>query len=330
MIHASNAILNRGVVRVNDGFDPVRTGFDLLGRGATVYFALISAIAFAHVMHRKAYSEYLRSRFFAVIVPYVVVTIALTLALAGRGGLDPAVVAELPERIGRNILLGKAWNTLWYIPVIAILYVLSPLLLRLVNTRALTWLAVLLALLPLVVSRTGTTITPQMIVYFAGVYIVGLAVGRDVDRWVCAIASKWRWFAVAAIASVLTICLLDIADFDTLGHTSLVGSAFYVFRLSSAGLILVALKDHVGKIPVAGARFLKLAATYSFGIYFVHGPLLRPIAKAVGGTIPPDQPAWALVAGAVFTFVLGLALSIAIVALVRKIAGRWSRQLIGS
>lgn len=333
LIHAGNAVMHRGLPTPLEDFSAVRTAFYLAGHDATLYFALISAVLYAYTLHKRPHGEFMRWRFLAVVVPYIFVSTALTLVAfvleAIREKARPdlwQIISELAE----DILLGDAWHSLWYIPVIVGLYVVSPVLLWIVRSRRLAWLTVLLALLPLVFTRTGTEVTLTNFIYFGGAYVVGLAIGTDPRGWAERLSRMTGTLGVAAVLSASLIVWLDVMGSLVFGPISLEESAYYVLRLSLAGLILVWLYHHSGELPHHVDRFLKLAAVYAFGIYFVHAPLLRPIAKLLGGWVPDGNP-WYAVAGAVIAcYVVGMTLTLLIVASMRIILGKRSRYLIGS
>ena len=75
--------------------------------------------------------------------------------------------------------------------------------------------------------------------------------------------------------------------------------------------------------------FLGLVAAASFGIYFLHGPLLRLIAHAIGPIVPTAQPAWAVMLAILVSAALVLALCLAILLLVKRLLGTRSRYLTG-
>ncbi len=333
MIHANNALLRRGVEGVTDQFSWVYTGFHILSHNSTVYFALISGILYAYCLHRKPHGEFLQSRFSAVVAPYAIVTIFLTLMLFGmaamRGDGLPAS-SGMASELAYNLVFGEAWNHLWYIPVITVLYVISPLLLRLAERRELIWAATILTLLPLAVSRTATEVTLAMLVYFSGVYMVGLLIGVNPERTLAQLERFWKWAVFIAVAAACGVAYLDWAGIEFVGPTSVRESAIYVLRIALAVLMLIGLRKFSGRLGPKTDRALKLIAAYSFGIYFLHAPLLRPIVKVVGSFVPDGNPAWALVLAISVTFVLSLALSVAIVAAVKRIAGRHSKLLVGS
>ena len=334
MIHANNAMLQRGVEGVAGEFSWVWTLFHILSHNSTVYFALISGVLYSYYLHRKDHGSFLRSRFEAVIVPYVLVSVALTLFLAGvaamRGdGMPP--VDTLTREIVYNVVFGEAWNHLWYIPVIAVLYVISPPLLRLIQDRTIGWpVGIAIVLMPLVFSRTATDVTPWMLLYFTGVYTVGLMIGRDPERILARLRGSVVAIAIVAILASVAVAVLDWSKIEFVGPTSVRESAIYVLRIALALLMLIGLREYSDRFGPWTGRTLRLIATYSFGIYFLHAPLLRPIVKVVGWLVPDGNPSWALTLAVLVTFVISLASTTLIVWAIKSVTGKRSKYFIGS
>jgi peptidoglycan/LPS O-acetylase OafA/YrhL len=75
-------------------------------------------------------------------------------------------------------------------------------------------------------------------------------------------------------------------------------------------------------------RLLGKIAAMSFGIYFLHGPLLRPIAQAIGPHVPADNVV-AILLGLSVSALLVLVICWAVLRCAKAIFGRRSRYLFG-
>lgn len=333
MIHAGNALLQRGLAQMEGDSAIIWAVLHILVHDSTIYFAMISGILYGHLFSQRDHARFVKARFFNIGMPYLVMTAALTLlfwVLAWWRGADSLDPYQLVEKLMVNLVTGEAWNTMWYIPLILVLYVLSPLLFALVRDPRWRWVAIVIVLLPLVFSRTGTVLTPSMFVYFAGVYVVGLAIGAQLEDALDWLAGRTPWLWAIALGATILLALLFAAGIDMIGPVSVIESAFYIQRLAMGSLMLVGLRIWSRTIAPFPDRLMSIAAATSFGIYFVHGPLLRPVARAVGMFVPASQPWWALIGAILATFALGLMLSLALVYAVRRAAGPYSRQIIGA
>lgn len=334
MIHAGNALLLRGLEGFPaESFSPYRTGLHILVHNSTVYFALISGILYAHTLYRKPHGPFLRSRLSNVALPYALVSIALTLAFIGvavlRGG-DSGTLLSVLGTLAYNVLLGEAWNTLWYIPVVMVLYLISPVLITCVRNRRWQAITAVIVLLPLFVSRTGSTVTASMIVYFIGVYTVGIMVGLDLEKSLQLIRKHRAALAFAALLSALGVAILDWRQFEFVGPISVRESVIYILRLSLSGLVLLWMSNAAEQWSDRTKRWSCLLAAYAFGIYFLHGPLLRVIAQVIGSSVPAGEPAIAVILAMAATFLVGLLVSMLLVWIVVRITGRYSKQIIGA
>lgn len=333
VLHGGNALMQRGLEAPGPEARIVWAAVLILFHGSTLYFALISGLIYAAKFRMQPHGPFLKGRFAAVGAPYASMTIGLTLLLAGMDWRRSGTAAwlDLPGALATNLLLGEAWNTFWYIPVILILYALSPLLWKIATDKrpiARVGLAGML-LAPLLVSRTGTEVTLAMIVYMNGAYVLGMLVGANPEAGLAA-SRRW-WPASAAVAAGATAFLvwLFATGTDHLGPVSLRESGYYVQRLSLAMLLLAALP----LLPTSGfspaRRLLHWIAAASFGLYFLHGPLMRPAAALAARLVPQDQPWHAVLLAVAATTLVGFLVSAAILLVAKRLLGTRSRMLTG-
>src|SRR3546814_14210766 len=85
------------------------------------------------------------------------------------------------------------------------------------------------------------------------------------------------WYALVAGVSTAALSILFLADLDGRGPVSIRESRFYIQRLSLGVLILVALRLWSAKPRAVSDAVLGATATASCGLYFLHGPLVRPV-----------------------------------------------------
>ncbi len=307
---------------------PVMAALETLFHDATIYFSLISGILYVHVFAPRGVLPFYKARALNVALPYVFLTLVLTAwGVAAAGGRD---WSAFPEEALHSLRLGSAWYHFWYMPVALMLSLLAPLLLAIMRRPALAWLAFALALAPLLFTRTGNYPGPQTMIYFIGSFSIGLLIGLDVERAVKALA-RWR-VALALVATFATgaIFALFLTDVDLVGPVSLRESLFYVQKLAVAGLALPALHAWARRAAPWRDRILGAAAQWAFAIYFLHGPVLSA-PLAVAARLTPSAPGLvALIAGVIGVYGAGLALTFALIALVKRLLGPASRYFIGA
>jgi peptidoglycan/LPS O-acetylase OafA/YrhL len=321
-LHATHALYLRGLAGSVPERSPLYIAFDVALHDSTIYFAVISGFLYAHLFVHRSYGPFLRSRLQQVALPYLVITVALT--VPQHGAFSPALVSE----IGHNLLSGDAWNTLWYIPVILLLYAASPLLHALVAGRAGRIAGIALLLAPLLMSRTGTDLTMQSLVYFAGAYAAGMALRLSPQGWEQAIVRLTPWAAPIAALSSLALCAAYAASIDMAGPISIRETLFYVQKLSLTCLFLAIALRWALRPAIMRDAVLGVLASAAFGIYFLHGPIMRLIAKLVGAHLPGGEIAAA--AAILLILVLGVLGSLAIIRLLQMLLGRRSRWVVGA
>lgn len=328
ILHAGRALFNRGFAEPIPDSHLAFATVDILFHNATVYFTLISSIVFAYLFSRRDFVDFLRSRALYVAAPYLAVTAALTVLLSFRGG--PPDLASLAAALFRNAVSGDAWNQLWYIPVILMLYILTPTLFAVVRKPGTGPVVFALILLPFVFSRTGTVVTAPTVIYFLGPYVLGLVIGSDLERWMMRLERLVLPMAAVAALSTAALYPLYFSGADFIGPVSLREALFYAQKLALAGLTLVWLRRWERKPVSWRDRFFGFAGATAFPIYFIHAPALRPIAQALGAVVPDPPGLFVLAASTILATIAALLVSWGIMLAAQKLLGARSRVLIGA
>ena len=296
---------------------------------STIYFALISGLLFCLVLQSRGWSAFYSNRLTNVISPYVVMTLLFTLygldengrlsAFRGNGTDYLAAVSE-------NLWTGGAFYHLWYIPILAILYLATPLLAWLLARAGTRWLVWLVMLAPLVASRTYPEFSWTTPVYFLGAYAVGMYVGMRYERSLETLRRYWMQLSITALITTAALVAAYLLEYDTFGSLSGRETLFYVQKLSLAAVVIVWFHAHEQRLP----RWLDTLATFAFSIYFLHAIVLILLeewqARLVLG---PIAARWMAVTGLVF-LVISIAIAVIVSALMRRVLGKRSRMLVGA
>lgn len=328
VLHAGRAIFNRGFDEPLPDSHIAFATVDIFLHNATIYFTLISSIVYAYLFSKRDFVDFLKSRALNIALPYFLVTAGLTVLLAGAGAIgDPA---RLAGAIFWNAVTGDAWNQLWYIPVVLVLYVLTPTLFALASAPRAKWVVIALVALPLFFSRTGTTVTTSTVLYFVGPYVLGLVIGLDLDRWMERLSRALVPLALIAAATTAALYPLYFSGFDFAGPVSVRESLFYLQKLALAGLTLVWLRGWTRRPAPRRDAFIGYAAATAFPIYFIHAPALRPIAQTLGRFLP-DPPGLPVLAAAILiAAAASLLISWGVTIAAQKLLGTRSRMVIGA
>ena len=303
---------------------------ETLFHDSTLFFALISGLLYSMVLKHKGYKRFFRSKFVNVVSPYIVFTLLFTYANFEFQGPFVVFDGSLLEYAGRsayNLVTGQASFPFWYIPVLVVLFALTPVLDAIVSRPGFRWLAILLVLSPLVFSRPAwpdkswTTIA-----YFLGAYLGGMLAGLHYEAtlaWCRRHAALLAAVCVASSGAVYAILVTGVEPFYFIRWEE---SFWYLQKMSAAGLILLALRAGEERLP----GWLAALAGYAFTIYFVNGFItVAPTGWLVRTFEELPGVPFFVVAGFLMLF-LSLTLGVLFAWGFKRLAGRYSRMLIGA
>jgi surface polysaccharide O-acyltransferase-like enzyme len=316
-----------------------QTAFDLahdLFDNSTLIFMFISGYLFHHTSADFQYTRYLKVKVRNVVAPYLIAAtpgILYVLLFDGARlhalGLDGYPSAE---KAGYLLVYGGAQlnYALWFIPVICLYYLVSPILLRVFERP--NGYALLLLLIPLSVLMHRPTYghghNIALALYFLSAYAIGMLCNKYRDKVVGVLD---RHVAILVGMSALAIAGHLLMSSHHGNYSVLSLGAFdrrdgwidwlFIQKILLTFALWAALRRYSSlKLPLLDAL-----ASASFTIYFLHLYVLYIVASVAHSA--------GLEIGVVsFCALMGaaIALPVAIAAGVRKLAPRWSRTLIGS
>ena len=302
--------------------------------GSTIYFAVISGVLFSKVLAgRKSWASFYRNKLLNVILPYSVLSVFFLSALwdwyvnyAAANGLP---TDYLPALL-RGLLTGMTLPHFWYIPVLAVLFLLTPALNALRLRPELRWLSLALLLLPLLVSRTGlpNQASLQSIAYFTGCYFAGMVLGSHYDRALRLI--QQHIVGLIALAGFTSIAIFTLyisgQNHDTGSILSPIESLFYVQKLSSSALVLYGFSRREQHLP----KLLHQLGSYAFAIYFLHLVLVFVLARVLEMPLQNSDSSLLMFAGGGVVFVGSLILTLGLSMGLKRLFRGYSRMLIGA
>jgi surface polysaccharide O-acyltransferase-like enzyme len=305
---------------------------------STLIFMFISGYLFHHTSAHYGYRKYLRSKLINVLLPYVIAAApGLLYMLVTRapsvGSPDPNL--SLFGRIADMLLYGGSQlnYALWFIPVICIYYLASPLLVQLTRRPALY--AVLLLLLPMSVLMHRPTYSHGhnllLALYFLSAYLGGMFCSQYHDRIVPLLD---RHFAVLC---VFTLALVGCHVLFSSHHGKYgVPSMHSLLSLNRPDglvdwlfvqkvLITLSLWALIRRFSTTRLAFLDRLADVSFTIYFLHLYVIYCVVWVTQHQAREvSLPYFALLLAA------AVAVPTLIAWLARRITPQWSRSLVGS
>lgn len=303
---------------------------------STVLFVFLSGYLFAHLRGRYTYVGFLRRRLTTVVIPYVfVVTPAAVLAaISPRAGAPFTDITGWPAalRFGWFVVHGATLVNiaLWFVPMITIYYLISPLFSLFVRIPQLYWLLVLLVPFSMLAHRSA--IIPhadilELAAYYASVYILGMAASQFRSR-LEPCARYWWAFGLAFLAALLAEIFFSPHHGNYEGarlFSTEHGLLDWVFGQKLLLCVALLAVTHRFADRLANLRLLRYLGFASFSVYLVHCYLIDAIKLLIepfhlNGTIL----AWAA------TTVLALVGALCIVAIARRVLGPYSLYVIGS
>jgi surface polysaccharide O-acyltransferase-like enzyme len=301
---------------------------------STLYFAIISGILFSKVLKQKGYSNFYNSKLKNILLPYLFFTVVLTIIKIKFSEMSNFQEGFhfVISKVWMNFIFGKANFVLWYIPVLIVLYLVTPVLEFLQKRNKLTRVIfILIMILPLFISRvqnlTDYNLSIESMIYFMGAYSIGMYLGDDLNKRLIIINSYKGVFILMALISTAILFYFYKNEIDIIGTISLRETAYYIQKICFAFIIILMFKKYEKSQP----KWLNTIAKDSFSIYFIHGYLLyalSPLFMFVIGAkhIEPFN----VIFGAIILFVVVICICVTIVMISKKIFGTYSRMIVGA
>lgn len=304
-------------------------------QNGTVAFVFVAGFLFQHLLGRFRYGSYLWTKARFVLLPYVLVSLPYVFLQKAR---HFGIFADWFPRRGESDVLHVALQflsgdqmpiPLWFIPMIAVYYLLAPVFVAIDRKPHWYWVIPPLILLASFSHRPQhQTHLNQSVLYFLPVYLSGMFISHYRERaldWV----RSWRWPLIAAVAGAVAF---EVAFRDRTGaieSARMFSTERGVFDVNLyAKLILsVLFLEALRRAPSWLHRLAHAPADMSFGIFFVHYYFIyfaRDLRVELGGA------PWAggVLNLSTYTLVL-VVLSMAFVWLVRALLGKRSRYVVG-
>lgn len=306
-------------------------GFEMIFHDSTIFFTLISGLLFTLVLRQRSWQRFFSGKLRTVAIPYVVVTVLYSTLRFGSetgGELADITRGDYWTNLVRDILTGGAAIHLWYIPVLGLLFLATPVLTMALGSAHERWVYGFLVGLPLVASRTFPETGLRTPLYFLGAYAAGMYIGDNYHAALTAIRSKQRMLiAITVVASVVAFVML-LNDVHWVGPVSVRESTLYVQKMAAGGLLLVALQrfETIEELP----RLVGRLADSSFAIYFFHIYPINVATHLVLDWFDPPQPTWFIALFGLVQLVAILALLVVGAEALKRVLGPRSRLLIGS
>lgn len=285
----------------------------------SVLFVFIAGYLFQHLSNKLRGMRYFSSKVKNVILPYFLISIpAIVISvtiLEQERVWDGFYDKSIWEQVVFFYLSGMHLAPLWFIPMICIFYLISPLLLELDKGRL---IYVMLPVFIVISCIVGRGLPHYSFVHFLSVYLLGMYFSKY----------KQQINPVISQVSVLGLTLWLVIGFaivEFLFTNATMSHWNYLQKLSMSVFFLglfIRYNEHLT------SKFVSRLADNSFGIFFIHSYALtsgKMLYERSFGALA-DGNAWLLIGVIVATLILCFYL----IEMIRSMFGKRSRYLVGS
>ncbi len=244
----------------------------------TIIFVFISGFLFHHVFIKNLdYKKYLVNKSKYVLLPYLLASI---IPIADKLFFDNNIPWLTPEldKLGSfglffyMLISGKQFGPFWFIPMITIFYILSPILVRLNNQKFYSTIFPILFIGGLFTYQFGyySTILDSFVFYLP-IYLLGMLI----SQYKLKIFRHQRWLLPTLVVLYVGLVMLELKEIlvaPKLAGFSNKNLTYFIFnpakfRFTLLSIILLILFQ---KFSFFRFKILRILGDYSFGIYFIH------------------------------------------------------------
>lgn len=297
----------------------LRYNLNSLLHGSSIFYIFIAGFLFKFLMAKYEYIDYIGRKLKYVFLPYLIISIPAIVDEI----LSPKVIYanyEMWEQIFIYYFTGVHMAHFWFIPVIMIYYIISPLFVLIDRMKLYFYIVPLFLFVAIFVPREINPIHNPAIsaVHFMGFYLFGMWVSARID-----ILEKYsNYYWVGIVFSFLVINLDWILNINQ--EANLITTKFlYVIKFCILCLTFLAVfKKYDEKIKGAFGYL----ASNSFGIYFVHNYFIVIFEKILyKSNLKIDGS----ILSVIIAIIIVTVLSIAMIGAIKFLVNRNSKYIIG-
>lgn len=291
-------------------------------KGGSIYFLFISGFLFKYLSNRFIYTSYLLSKLKNIIVPYIMTSIPALIFFTcyARKPLLDQEFYELhyAQQIFIFLTTGSHLATLWFIPMMAIFYLVAPLLLLLEKRNLLYFGLPLFIALSIWTPKVHPAINNFF--HFLPIYIVGMYCAKY-ESSIIVLKAKYK-------VSLLGLYVFSMIYF--ISSFSIQPFAYLLIVRVFACLVFLLIFHAVNHSSSLMGLSLRVLANFSFGLYFVHPYLISGLryiyTSIIGGIVYTSE---LYLYYPIFSCFI-IALSFIVLKSFQFIFGKHSRYLIGA
>jgi len=286
----------------------------------SVLFVFIAGYLFQHLSHKYEIKKYYKSKFKNVLVPYFLISIPAIFVFVTVMERETMWLGFYDNPTWLQVVLfyltGKHLAPLWFIPMIAIFYLIAPLLIKADKGNVIYYGMPVFIILSCVFGRGDL---PNInFIHFFSVYLLGMACSKYKDE-LNSIFEKSRFLCIT-FAIVVVLGLIELFFIEsTMSYVN------YLQKITMSVFFLGLLIRYNSNLK---SKLVSVIANTSFGIFFIHSYIIT------GSKLSYKEILGALPQGNLFVYLLAaiatLLVCTAAILFIKKISGRNSRYLVGS
>ncbi len=240
----------------------------LIGNG-TVFFVFIAGFLFQFLSQKYKFKNYLNKKIQYVIVPYLIVSIPGLIYVFSKHQLPDWFNYQffgLPlwHQVIMCLLTGAHMLQYWFIPMITIFYIVSPILIWVDRRPWFYCFLPLLIVVTLIVPRPDfNNDSFQSFIHFFSIYLAGMFCSHFRERFFIFMR---QWYILPTCAFII-LTALEYFWMPVPVNTNSVNS---VSKLILSGLLIYFFWLNEQHLPKTIDKTMSLLAEYSFGIFFLH------------------------------------------------------------
>lgn len=254
-----------------------------LSLNGTVYFVFISGFLYHHIFYQNFnYQKFLAKKIRYVLVPYVLFSLIpiLNAVFLGNGGYAlPDELRDEPVRaIAWYLLTGNIIFAYWYVPMAILLFLLSPLVNKIIQSENILILTLALLPISLIIHRPIENLNAiHSLIYFFPVYLLGA--WSSINHKAIYAYLRDRKKQVALTAFVIFLGLLQVFVFQQPGnfHKEFWSITVPDVNLLQKIILCFLFLSILDKYEHTNFPVLNKVAETSFAIYFLHPFLLNAV-----------------------------------------------------
>jgi len=298
---------------------------NLIGNG-TVLFVFIAGLLFQHLSGKYNFRRYITSKIKYVLLPYLLISIPAIIYVTQFSAPRLEYIADYPMviQVLLYLITGSHLLPLWFMPMIVIYYLISPLLIKLDRTKYFYHFLPLFIVLSILADKNVDNILVSFIHYLS-VYIFGMYFSNNKQELLQFIGKRIVLFWAVFIVLVILGTVNEITGFQY----SPLGTNLFLIYLNKMVLTCILMYVLYKHDEVLGKKF-NLLASYSFGIYFIHEFFDIVLDKVYRGFNLELFSDLTIIAFAMITFMVVLLLCLGTIYVIKKVMGKKSRYIIGS